>query len=145
MIQRVDVLQSSRHVRVELDGIELANTSKPRLLFETLLPVRTYIPKTDCRLELFENSVLETQCPYKVCDPSIPKSFHNIQLLAVQGIANYYSIRLPSTTSLAKDIVWSYRTPLAAVAEIRGYVAFYDEKVDVWVDGVKQERPKGRE
>jgi uncharacterized protein (DUF427 family) len=65
----------------------------------------------------------------------------------VQGIANYYSIRLPSTTppSLVKDIVWCYRTPLAAVAEIRGYVAFYDEKVDVWVDGVKQERPKGRE
>lgn len=64
--QRVDVLQSSRHVRVEVKGVEVANTSKPRFLYETLLPVRTYIPKTDCRLDLFEESALQTQCPYKV-------------------------------------------------------------------------------
>lgn len=65
-MQRVDVLQSSRHVRVEVNGVEVANTHQPRLLFETGLRVRTYIPKTDCRLDLLEESALTTECPYKV-------------------------------------------------------------------------------
>ncbi|KAI0783589.1 hypothetical protein C8Q75DRAFT_725475 [Abortiporus biennis] len=119
--KRVDVLQSSRHIRIELDGVELANTKRPRLLFETSLPVRSYIPKTDCHLELFESSKLTTQCPYK-------------------GVANYYSIKLPNGR-VAEDIVWYYRTPLLECAEVKGCVAFYDEKVDVYVDGVLQRRP----
>jgi uncharacterized protein (DUF427 family) len=64
--QRVDVLQSSRHVRVEVKGVEVANTRMPRLLYETGLRVRTYIPKAHCRLDLLERSELTTQCPYKV-------------------------------------------------------------------------------
>lgn len=62
-----------------------------------------------------------------------------------QGTAKYYSVSIPPDNHLQKDVVWWYQTPLAAVAEIRGYVAFYDEFVDVWVDGVKQERPKPRD
>jgi len=116
--KRCDVLQSSRHVRIELNGVELANTRKPRLLFETGLGVRTYIPMTDCRVDLFEGSTHTTECPYK-------------------GVANYYSVRLPNGET-AKDIVWWYRHPLVEVGNIRGFVAFYDEKVDVWVDGVKR-------
>ncbi|EJD06922.1 DUF427-domain-containing protein [Fomitiporia mediterranea MF3/22] len=121
--KRVDVLQSSRHVRIEVNGVEVANTHKPRLLFETGLPIRTYIPKTDCRLDLLEPSSLTTQCPYK-------------------GVASYYSVRLPKNGNLVEDIVWWYRSPLAECIDIKGYAAFYDEKVDVWVDGEKQERPK---
>ncbi|KAJ3472894.1 hypothetical protein NLI96_g13209 [Meripilus lineatus] len=116
--KRVDVLQSSRHVRVELNGIELANTKKPRLLFETGLHVRTYISKTDCRLDLLEPSTTTTQCPYK-------------------GVANYYHVNLPSGEQV-KDIVWWYRTPQPECGDIKGLVAFYDEKVDVFVDGVRQ-------
>jgi uncharacterized protein (DUF427 family) len=62
----VDVLQSSREVRVEINGIEMARTNKARLMFETGLPVRTYIPKTDVRLEYLEPSDLVSACPYKV-------------------------------------------------------------------------------
>ncbi|KAH8117869.1 DUF427-domain-containing protein [Phellopilus nigrolimitatus] len=120
--KRVDVLQSSRHVRVEVDGVEVANTHKPRLLFETSLPVRTYIPKTDCRMDLFEPSSLSTACPYK-------------------GVASYYSVSLPGG-KLVENIVWWYRVPLADCIDIKGFVAFYDEKVDVWVDGEKQARPQ---
>jgi len=116
---RVDVLQSSRHVRIEVEGIEVANSHKPRLLYETGLPVRTYIPKTDCRLDLLEPSDLTSQCPYK-------------------GVASYYSVRLPKTNRLVKDVVWWYRTPQTECSEIKGYAAFWDEKVDVWVDGEKQ-------
>ena len=60
------MLQSSKHIRVEVNGVEVANTHKPRLLYETLLPVRTYIPKTDVRIDLLEHSDLTTSCPYKV-------------------------------------------------------------------------------
>ena len=132
------MLQSSRHVRVEVDGVEVANTHKPRLLFETSLPVRTYIPKTDCRLDLLEPSELKTACPYKV---SVPNFQSHLDRSLIQGEASYYSVRLPDG-SLAKDIVWWYLSPLAECNQIKGFAAFYDEKVDVWVDGVKQERPK---
>ena len=122
--QRIDVLQSSRHIRITLNDIELASTHRPKLLFETSLPVRTYIPKTDCNLSLFSPSKTTTQCPYK-------------------GIANYYNVTLPDGSRF-DDIVWWYRTPLAEVVDVKGLVAFYDEKVDVWVDGVLQEKPKPR-
>lgn len=121
--KRVDVLQSSGHIRVEVAGVEVANTTKPRLLYETGLPVRTYIPKTDCRMDLLEPSNLTTQCPYK-------------------GTASYYSVRVPDERKLVENIVWWYPTPLIDCITIKGFVAFYDEKVDVWVDGEKQERPK---
>ncbi|KAI0264377.1 hypothetical protein BC834DRAFT_882795 [Gloeopeniophorella convolvens] len=119
--KRVDVQQSSRHVRVEIDGVEVANTTKPRLLFETGLPVRTYIPKSDVRLDLFTQSKLTTGCPYK-------------------GIANYYDVNLPSGKK--EGLVWWYRAPIPECSEIKGLVAFYDEKVDVFLDGVKVERPR---
>ncbi|KAF5337939.1 hypothetical protein D9758_013085 [Tetrapyrgos nigripes] len=120
--KRVDVLQSSRHVRVEVNGVEVANTHKPRFLYETELPVRTYIPKTDCRLDLLVPSSLTTACPYK-------------------GVANYYNVQLDKDQTV-ENIVWWYRNPNLECAAINGFVAFYDEKVDVWIDGEKQERPK---
>jgi len=119
--KRIDILQSSRHVRVELNGVVLAETRKPRLLFETSLSVRTYIPKTDCRMDLWVPSDFTTGCPYK-------------------GDAHYYDVVLPSGEKF-KDIIWWYPNTNLDCAPIRGFVAFYDEKVDVWVDGEKQERP----
>ena len=59
-----------------------------------------------------------------------------------QGVASYYSVRIPESKKLVEDIVWWYRTTCIDCPDIRGYVAFYDEKVDVWVDGEKVERPK---
>ncbi|EEB91050.1 hypothetical protein MPER_10661, partial [Moniliophthora perniciosa FA553] len=121
--KRVDVLQSSRHVRVEINGVEVANTHKPRFLYETGLPVRTYIPKTDCKVSLFAPSDLTTQCPYK-------------------GTANYYNIFTSPNESPASNVVWWYRNPNLECAAVQVFVAFYDEKVDVWIDGEKQERPQ---
>ncbi|KAI0090150.1 hypothetical protein BDY19DRAFT_888180 [Irpex rosettiformis] len=118
--KRIEVLQSSRHIRIELNGVVIAETRRPRLLFETSLRTRTYIPMTDCRLDLFAPSALTTTCPYK-------------------GIANYYSVRLPDG-SILENSVWYYRTPLAECIEIKGLLAFYDEKLDVFVDDVLQPR-----
>lgn len=64
--QRIDILETSKHIRVEIEGIEVANTVKARLLYETGLPTRAYIPMTDIRLDLVTPSQLTTSCPYKV-------------------------------------------------------------------------------
>ncbi|MEU1730743.1 DUF427 domain-containing protein [Streptosporangium sp. NPDC020145] len=114
---RVDVLPSSRHVRVEVDGVVVADSHHPRILFETGLPPRYYLPKTDVRLDLLVPTETVTRCPYK-------------------GVAEYWSV------NGRPDLAWSYRTPLEESGRVAGLVAFYDEKVDVYVDGVLQERPK---
>ena len=114
---RVDILPSSRHVRVEVDGVTIAESASPKLLFETGLPVRYYLPKTHVRLDLFARTDTVTRCPYK-------------------GQAEYWSVQ-----GANDDVAWSYRAPFAESQKIAGLVAFYNEKVDIYVDGVLQERP----
>jgi len=118
---RIDILQSSRHVEVFIDDVKVADTHQPRLLFETGLPVRYYIPKTDVRLDVLVDSDLHTACPYK-------------------GTADYWHVQ--SSQGLVENIAWSYPTPLVESANIAGYLSFYDEKVDIVVDGRPQQRPK---
>jgi uncharacterized protein (DUF427 family) len=118
---RVDILDSSRHVRVEVDGVTVADSSRPRVLFETSLPPRFYLPKLDVRLDLLEHSDHATHCPYK-------------------GRASYWSVRVGET--LHPNLVWYYPTPLLESQKIAGLLAFWDEKVDVFLDGVHQDRPK---
>src|SRR4029453_6474893 len=62
---RVDTVHSSKHVRVEIEGVTLAETRRPILLFETGLPTRFYIPKLDARMDLLESTESSTRCPYK--------------------------------------------------------------------------------
>ncbi len=118
---RIDVLRSSRHVQVAIGGVTVADTRAPVLLFETGLPTRYYLPKIDVRLDLLTASDTRTYCPYK-------------------GEARYWSVAAGAET--CPDIVWSYRYPVPESAGIAGLMAFYDEKVDVIVDGELQERPK---
>lgn len=118
---RVDILPSSRHVRIELDGVTLAETTSPTLLFETGLPVRYYLPKTHARLDLLEPTATRTHCPYK-------------------GEAEYWSVRIGD--KVHQDLVWSYRLPLPESRRVAGLLAFYNEKLDIYVDGVLQERPR---
>jgi uncharacterized protein (DUF427 family) len=117
---RVDVLHSSRHVRVLLNGELLADTHRPRLLFETGLPVRYYIPKLDCRMELLTPSDRRTRCPYK-------------------GEAVYWSIQ--AGDERLEDGVWSYPAPIPEIGKIENLLSFYNEHLDIEVDGVLQERP----
>jgi uncharacterized protein (DUF427 family) len=119
---RVDALPSSRHVRVELDGLTLGETSKPTLVFETGLPTRYYLPPTHVRMDLLVPSDTATHCPYK-------------------GEARYWSLR--GGDASRADLAWSYPTPLAESQKIAGLVAFYSERVDLYVDGVLQEAARG--
>jgi uncharacterized protein (DUF427 family) len=119
---RVDILASSRHVRVEVAGVTVAESSSPRLLFETGLPTRFYLPKPHVWLDLLVPTDTVSHCPYK-------------------GRAEWWSVRAPDGT-VHEDLAWSYRTPLPESRQVAGLIAFYDEKVDVHVDGVLQERPR---
>jgi uncharacterized protein (DUF427 family) len=117
---RVDILPSSRHVRVEVDGVTVAESARPALLFETGLPVRYYLPMTHVRMDLLSPTDSVSHCPYK-------------------GEAAWWSVR--TGDEVHEDLAWSYRTPLPESQKIAGLVAFYNEKVDLYVDGVPQERP----
>jgi uncharacterized protein (DUF427 family) len=119
---RVDALRSHRHVRVELDGVVLADTRSPVLLFETGLPTRYYIDPTDIDFEHLEPSLTQTLCPYK-------------------GVTSgYWSVRAGDTVH--PDLAWTYHYPLPAVGQIAGLVAFYNEKLDITVDGAALRRPQ---
>jgi uncharacterized protein (DUF427 family) len=117
---RVDILASSRHVRVEVDGVTVAESRQPRILFETGLPPRYYIPLTDVRIDLLRPSDTVSHCPYK-------------------GTASYWSV--DAGHGVRPDLVWMYRTPLPESQKIAGLACFYDEKVDVFLDGERQQRP----
>jgi len=118
---RVDVLNSSRHVKIVVGGEVVAETTRPRLLIETGLPTRYYIPKLDVRQDLLTATNTSTRCPYK-------------------GKASYWSVTVKGKEFT--DIVWGYPAPIPECPKIENLLCFYDEKVDaVYVDGVLQPRP----
>ena len=119
---RIDILGSSRKMRVVLGGMTVAETDRPVLLFETGMLTRYYIPKADVRLDLLKPSDTITRCPYK-------------------GEAHYYTLAVGNQTF--EDIVWYYRYPTTEASKIANHLAFYNEKVDaIFSDG--QEVPKQR-
>ncbi len=118
---RVDALPSSRHVRVLVDGDVVADSVRPTILYETGLPERYYLPKVDVRMDLLTPTDLTTACPYK-------------------GWAEYWNVTAGGDTH--ENLVWGYRTPLPESEPIAGLVCFYNEKVDIEVDGVMLDRPK---
>ena len=119
---RADALRSTRSVRVELDGVVLAESSSPVLVFETGLPPRSYLPRTAVDFTHLVPSPTRTACPYK------------------GRTSAYWSAETGST--LHPDIAWSYDFPTREMLPIAGLVAFYDEKVDVVVDGRRRPRPR---
>lgn len=117
---RVDVMPSSRHVKIKIDGETVAESKRPFLLFETNLPTRYYLPVEDVRMELLEPTMAKTLCPYK-------------------GEASYWTAKIDEEEY--RNIVWSYQDPLPECPKIKGLLSFYNEKVDLFVDGQLQERP----
>jgi uncharacterized protein (DUF427 family) len=117
---RVDALRSSRAVRVELDGVTIAESCSAVMLFETDLPTRYYLPKTDVHMDLLNRSEVHTGCPYK-------------------GVASYYDVRVNGKTHDA--LAWWYPSPLPESAPVAGLVCFYNEKVDLFIGGEPLRRP----
>jgi uncharacterized protein (DUF427 family) len=118
---RVDALRSTATVRIELDGLVLAQSASPVLVFETGLPTRYYLNRTEVDFEHLVPSATVTSCPYK------------------GTTSGYWSVR--SGQALHEDLAWTYDFPTRQLQPIAGLIAFYNEKLDVIVDGVIQERP----
>jgi uncharacterized protein (DUF427 family) len=113
---RIDILRTDRHVRISLDGELLAESDRAVALFESNLPPRWYIPREDIVAELAPSDKV-TRCPYK-------------------GTAGYYSV------NGSKDLVWYYADPLPEAGRIKGLLCFFNEHVDLELDGELQERPE---
>jgi uncharacterized protein (DUF427 family) len=109
---RVDILPTSRHVRVTLGDTVLADSTHARAVFETGLPPRWYVPRVDVRMDLLGPSETITHCPYK-------------------GTPVHFSAEVDGETT---DVAWSYPTPLPESERLAGLVAFYDDRVTVTVD-----------
>jgi uncharacterized protein (DUF427 family) len=118
---RVDALRSTRQVRIELDGIVLAESSSPVMVFETGLPTRYYLNRNDVDFHRLLVSDTVTSCPYK------------------GKTSGYWSVRVGDATY--PDLAWAYDFPTRELLPIAGLIAFYNEKVDVIVDGELLERP----
>jgi uncharacterized protein (DUF427 family) len=113
--KRIDVRPSSRHVRVSIGGRLVAESRRTKALFETGLPTRWYIPREDVLADL-EPSDHRTVCAYK-------------------GFPDHYDV------AGEEAVAWCYPDPLHDAEPVKGMIAFYDERVDVEVDGEAQERP----
>jgi uncharacterized protein (DUF427 family) len=118
--QRVDVLASSRHVQVLFANEIVADTHRPVLLFETHLPTRFYIPPEDVRLAFLRESDLVTQCPYK-------------------GQARYWSLQVGD--DVLENGVWSYADPIHDNKRFKNMLCFFNEKVDIFLDGEQIPNP----
>ncbi len=114
---RVDICNSSREIKIKINGETIAATHHPVVLFETGLPVRFYIRKTDINLKLLKATDHQTGCPYK-------------------GTASYYSV--VSNGNILENIAWTYPFPNPEASKIKDMIAFYTEKMDeVYIDGKK--------
>lgn len=118
--KRVEAIASSRHIKVAVGGVVLADSNRPVLLFETELPTRYYLPRDDVNFDALTSSANTSLCPYK-------------------GEADQYWSVVGQPE--AKNVAWSYSAPFPAVAKIAGRVAFYNEFVDITLDGVIMDRP----
>jgi len=119
---RVDALRSTRRVRIELDGAVLAESSSPVMVFETGLPTRYYLNRTEVNFSHLVATETVTSCPYK------------------GQTSGYWTVRVGDATY--PDLAWAYDFPTGELLPIAGMMAFYNEKVDISVDGEHLPRPK---
>jgi uncharacterized protein (DUF427 family) len=117
---RIDVYPTSRRIRISLDGELIADSVRAKALFESNLPTRWYLPQEDVRLDLLEPSQKQTRCAYK-------------------GLASYWHARIG--LDLHEDIAWAYRDPQHDAEPVRDLITFFNELVDIEIDGEAQERP----
>jgi len=118
---RVDALRSTRRVRIELDGLLLGESSSPVMVFETGLPTRYYLNRTEVNFEHLIPTQTVTACPYK------------------GRTTGYWSVQ--TADDVQPDLAWTYDFPTHQLLPIAGLIAFYNEKVDILVDGERLARP----
>jgi uncharacterized protein (DUF427 family) len=119
---RVDALRSTRSVRIERDGVTLGESFSPVMVFETGLPTRYYLNRTEVDFTHLVPTDTVTSCPYK------------------GTTSGYWSLSIGGT--LRPDVAWAYDFPTRQLLPIAGMIAFYNEKVDIVLDGRRLDRPR---
>jgi uncharacterized protein (DUF427 family) len=118
---RIDVFKTTRHVRVLVDGEVVADSLRAKVLFETGLPPRYYLPAEDVRGELLVPSATKTRCAYK-------------------GSASYWHVEVGGRRH--DDLVWTYPAPQHDAEPVRDLLCFFNERVDIELDGEVGQRPR---
>ncbi|MCI0678314.1 MAG: DUF427 domain-containing protein [Actinobacteria bacterium] len=103
-------VKTEERVRVDIDGVTVADSTDVIALHEGSLPIRYYFPKSDVRFDLLTPTQNTTRCHWK-------------------GDARYWSADVRGR--LHADVLWGYDEPLPGAADIAGRVAFYNERVDI--------------
>jgi uncharacterized protein (DUF427 family) len=117
----ITITPSHQHVEVWVAGEKVADTNRPVLLDETGLPTRYYLPRDDVRTDVLHATDSATTCPFK-------------------GQARYWSVQVGD--EVFHDVVWSYEQPIPSAEGITGLLCFYNERVDITVDGARLPRPE---
>jgi uncharacterized protein (DUF427 family) len=118
---RITITPANLRVEVSVNGEKVADSNRPVLLEETGLPTRYYLPKEDVRTDLLRPTSRETTCPFK-------------------GEASYWSVAIGD--EVFDNLVWSYETPIPQAEGVAGLMCFYNERVDLTIDGEAQSRPQ---
>jgi uncharacterized protein (DUF427 family) len=111
---RIDVRAARRRVRVRVDGVVVADSTRPALLFETGLPTRYYLPRDDWDAAVLTPSTRTTTCAYK-------------------GRACYLGVR-PAGGEEVPDLVWRYDDPLSDGRDVAGLLCAPQEHERVEVE-----------
>ena len=117
----ITVTPADLHVEVSVNGVKVAESDRPVLLDETGLPTRYYLPREHVRVDLLRPTNTETVCPFK-------------------GQASYWTVELDD--EVHDDLVWTYESPIPQAEGVKGLLCFYNERVDLVVDGEPLERPE---
>jgi len=117
----ITITPTDVHVEIAVNGEKVAESDRPVLLDETGLPTRYYLPREDVRAEVLRPSNQESVCPFK-------------------GQASYWSV--DAGGAVHDGLVWSYESPIPGAEGIKGLFCFYNERVDITVDGEVQGRPE---
>jgi uncharacterized protein (DUF427 family) len=111
---KITITPAGAHVEVTLGGTKLADSDRAVLLTETGSPSRYYLPREDVRTELLRPTSSHTTCPFK-------------------GQASYWSAEVGGAAH--EDVVWSYESPIPEATGIAGLMCFYNDRVELTVDG----------
>lgn len=120
---RIDIRETTRNVKVVVNGETVADTTNSVMLLETGLPHRYYISKADVRMDRLKPTGVVMRSTYK-------------------GVASYYNVEVSGET--VEDLAWCYEEPTGESAKIAGRICFPQGKVQMYVDGVLEERPTSR-
>jgi uncharacterized protein (DUF427 family) len=100
---RIDCRPTRRHLRVEVAGTTLVDTSDTIILFETALAPKLYVDPAVVRTDLLHRSDTTTYCNYK-------------------GDCAYWSATVGDT--VVGDVAWSYEDPYPESVPIKGFLSF---------------------